>query len=196
MDLAVYWRLERQVSVTVMNSKTMYILVGVLVIIIVAAGVGIYLFMGTGGEGGGNGGGETPVDTYTVANATSLQFDVNITTSGVVGTYNFAAKNLNSSDILLRVDSNPVVSDGTIYSNIMYASNQTAYSNATGTWAVSDFATDWPTWSTEFENYKTQLTSNWSGTGDLSYTDASENAIVIFNIKVQPSLPDSLFQSM
>jgi hypothetical protein len=172
-----------------MNKKTMYIVVAAVIIIIVVAGVGIYVLMGTGGGGGGGG----TQDTYTVTNATSLQFDVNLTTSGEVGIYLFAAKNVDASDMVLRVDSNPVVSEGTTYSNLMYATNQTAYSNATSTWAVSDFATDWPTWSTQFESYKTQLINNWSGTGDYSYTDSTGD-VLIYNIKVQPSLPDSLFQ--
>jgi hypothetical protein len=35
---------------------------------------------------------------------------------------------------------------------------------------------------------------NWSGTGDYSYTSPTGYNVVIYNIKVNPQLPDLLFQ--
>jgi hypothetical protein len=177
-----------------MNSKTMYILVAALVIVIVVAGVGIYLFMGTGGGGGGGGGGGE--NTYTVANATSLQFSVNETTNGALVTYEFACKNmndLNTSSAVIRLD----IPGGAVgnYSYILNASEQKSWSSTDNgaTWTEGSFATDWPMWGAAFNSYVTNLV-NWSGTGDYTYTDANGNSNTIYNITVNPTLPDSLFQ--
>jgi uncharacterized protein (UPF0333 family) len=156
----------------------------VVIIVVVVAVAGAYVLMNNGGGGGG---GET---VYTMGNATSLQYSLNLTgADGTTGTYIFAGKNLNASDLMLRVD---VVGGGTVYSYIMVAGNQTSWSNATGTWAASDFATDWPTWSTQFEGYIAH-NENWkTGDGDITYTD-SGNSITIYDIVINPMLADSLF---
>jgi len=170
-----------------MNSKTMYILVAALVIVIVVAGIGIYLYMGTGGGGGGGGGGE---NTYTVSNATSVQYSVNFTDpDGVTGIYKFSGKDI-TGNLTLRVD---IEGGGTTYSYIMNSTAEMSWANLDGTWAESDFATDWASWGTQWTTYLDKLKNNWSGTGDYSYTDADGNAILIYNISTS-SLPDSLFQ--
>jgi hypothetical protein len=183
-------RSERQVSVIAMNKNTMYILVAVLVIIIVVAGVVVYYYYGTGGGGGG----ETPTTVYTMGNATSLQYTVNLTDPTGLGIYMFAGKGLGTADIWLRVDAVPVVSEGTTYSTIMYAGNQTSWTNATGTWMVSDFATDWgTTWSPQWSSY-IDHNANWmAGDGDISYSDSSGNDVLIYGIAINPTLSDALF---
>jgi hypothetical protein len=177
-----------------MNKNTMYIAVAVVVIVIVVAGVGIYVFMG--GGGGGGGGGE-PETVYTMGNATSLQYTVDLTTSGVTGTYKFAGKNLGTAEIMLRVDANPVVSEGTIYSYVMYATNQTSYNNETGTWAEGNFTKDWGvTWSPQWSGYIAH-NSDWkTGDNDILYTDDAGNSVKVYNIVINPTLADSVFQSM
>ncbi len=172
-----------------MNSKTIGLLVAVVVIIIiVAVGAGGYLLGWFGGGGGGGGGSET---VYNMGNATSLQYNLNLTAAdGTSGIYKFAGKNLNTGTMMLRVD---VIGGGTVYSYIMHAQNQTAWSNATGTWAQSDFATDWPTWSTQFEGYVAHNKDWKTGDSDIAYTD-SGNSIKIYDIVINPTLADSLFQ--
>jgi hypothetical protein len=180
--------------VSVADKKTMYIAVAALVIIIVIAGVVVYVFLYGGGGGGGGGGEEETI--YTLGNATSLQYDVDLTTAGVLGTYKFAGKNLDTGDMLLRVDANPVVSEGTTYSYVMYATNQTSYTNATGTWAEGDFTTDWTTYSTMFEGYIAHDEDWTTGDGDITYTDDAGNGVKVYNIVINPTLADSVFQSM
>lgn len=171
-----------------MNSKTMYILVAVLVIVIVVAGIGIYLYMGTGGGGGG--GGE---NTYTVANATSLQFEANVTSQGYTIPYKLAGKNLNSTNLTLRIDL--LGGESGNYSYILNAGDETAWEAVNGEWTdkSSDFTNQWASWGTEWTNYVDAL-ANWSGTGDYTYTAANGDAITIYNITINPTLPDSLFQ--
>ena len=171
-----------------MNKKTMYIAAAVIVIVIVVAIAGAYVLMNPGGGGGG-----TTETVYTMGNATSLQYNVNITTSGVVGTYMFAGKNIGTANLTLRIDATPVVGADT-YSSILSATDESAWSNATGTWATSDFATDWgQTWSPLWSGY-IDHNPNWkAGDVDITYTDNSGNEIVIYGIVINPTLADSLF---
>ncbi len=63
-----------------MEKKMMYALVAVVVIIVVVVAVaGAYVLMNSGGGGGGG-------DTYTVANATSLQYNAEVTYQGATPT--------------------------------------------------------------------------------------------------------------
>lgn len=161
-----------------------------MVIVIVAAGVGIYLFMGTGDGGGGGGGGE---NTYTVANATSLQFEANVTSQGYTIPYKLAGKNLNSTNLTLRIDL--LGGESGNYSYILNAGDETAWEAVNGVWTdkSSDFLAQWASWGTEWTNYVDAL-ANWSGTGDYTYTAANGDAITVYNITVNPTLVDSLFQ--
>jgi hypothetical protein len=173
-----------------MNKKTMYIVVAAVIIIIVVAGVGIYVLMGTGGGGGGGGGGTQ--DTYTVTNATSLQYNVNETTNGALVTYEFAGNNVNTSQLMLRVDI-PGGSAGN-YSYILSVSQQKAWSSTNGgAWTEDNYTNDWSTWGLAWYTYNNNLV-NWSGTGDYSYTSTTGSSITIYNITVNPTLADSLFQ--
>ena len=169
-----------------MNSKTMYILVAVLVIVIMVAGIGIYLYMGTGGGGGVE-------NTYTVANATSLQFEANVTSQGTTITYKLAGKNLNSTNLTLRIDL--LGGESGNYSYILNAGDETAWAAVNGEWTnvSSDFKNQWNSWGTEWTGYVNKL-ANWSGTGDYTYTAANGDSITVYNITVNPTLPDSLFQ--
>jgi len=172
-----------------MNSK-MYILAAVLAIVVVVAGIAIYVFMGAGGDGNGNGNGNGE-DVYTMGNATSLQFNLNLTAAdGTSGIYKFAGRNLGTADLALRVD---IEGGGTVYSYVMFAGNQTAWSNETGTWAQSDFTTNWTTWSTQFTGYVAHNEDWTTGDDDITYTD-SGNSITVYDIVINPTLADSLFQ--
>ncbi|HII85510.1 TPA: hypothetical protein HA273_02820 [Candidatus Bathyarchaeota archaeon] len=167
------------------NKNTMYILVAVVAVVIVVAGVAWYVFYY---NPGGNGG-----DTiYTVGNATRLKYDVALTDpDGVTGTYMFAGSNLDTADVMLRVD---IEGDGATYSYIMFAGNQTSWANLDGTWVESDFATDWTAWGNQWSAYVTELDNNWSGSGSYNYTDSEGNSVVISDIQVQPDIDDSIFQ--
>jgi hypothetical protein len=174
----------------------MYILVAVVVIIIIVAAVVAYVYLyqpsGEGG-GGGGGGGET---VYTISNATSLSFDVNLTIAGSLGTYTFQGKDLQSHDLMLRVDTQPDTAVDTTYSYIFFAGNETAYSATdNGAWTESsDFQTDWTTWSTQFFGYVNHDATWVSGDGDQSYTDSTLGGdVVISNIQINPTLADSIF---
>jgi hypothetical protein len=167
-----------------MNKKTIYIVVAVLVVIIVAAGVGIWLLYYNG---------TTPTATPSVVGASTLQFSVNETTNGALVTYEFAGKNVNTSSLMLKVDI-PGGSAGN-YSYVLNVSQQKSWDSINGgTWTEGNFTTDWSTWGAAWYNYVNNLV-NWSGTGDYSYTSTSGSTITIYNIVVNPTIPDSTFQT-
>jgi len=175
-----------------MNRKTLVI--AVIVVVVVAAVVaGVYLATQSGGGGGGGGGAPD------VAGATSLGFKVNATIGGVHEEYAFTAKNLGTSEVMLRVDE--IDAQGNAFVYVFNQTAQTVWASVSGQWndVSSEFASYWDGANsaiigyTAFEGYKTQLATNWSGSGDYDYTSGGDT-FHIFDIIVNPSLADSLFQ--
>jgi hypothetical protein len=171
-----------------MNKKTVYIIVAVLVVVIVVAAAGIFLM-----NNSGNSGETTP--TVSVKDATSLQYSANVTNTatGTI-TYNFAGKNLGTSNMTIRVD----LLGGELgnYSYILNAGEEKSWSNTNGgAWTAGNFTADWASWGTQWTENANELGNNWSGTGDYSYTASSGESITITCIAVNPTLADSLFQT-
>jgi hypothetical protein len=158
----------------------------IIIVAIAAVGVGVYLVTQSGGGGGG--------DTYTVANATSLQIESNVTEQGITVTHKWTAKNLNTSNLMLRLDL--LGGEAGNYSYILIASNQTAWSAANGVWtdASSTFNDLWSIWGTHWTNLVNELKTNWSGTGEHNYTTSDGASVKVYYVSINPSLADSLFQ--
>jgi hypothetical protein len=167
------------------------VIIAIIVIAVVIAGVAVYvLYSGGGGE-------ETP--TSPVEGATSLGFKVNATIGGNNELHAFTAKNLGTSNILLRVDM--IDAQGNVF---VYLYNQTAQTlwiqyGGASTDSSTDFAKYWDGANsaiigyTAFDGYKTKLATNWSGSGDYDYT-SGEDTFHIYDIVVNPSVADSLFE--
>jgi hypothetical protein len=176
-----------------MEKKMMYALVGVVVIIVVVAVAGAYVLMNSGGGGGG-------ADTYTVANATSLQYNSEVTYQGATTTtlFNWAAKNVGATDMVLRIDI--LGGESGNYTYILNGGTQTAWMSVNGTWTnvSSDFTNQWNTWVGTGQRWTENLdalTTNWSGTGDYTYTNSATGTTMrIYNVAINPTLADSLFQ--
>lgn len=180
-----------------MNKKAIskLLILGVVVIVVVAVGVAAYWMLAnppSAGEqtGGEETGGET---TPNVAGATSLQFDVIATIEGVQEKYTFMAKNIGTSNLMMRVDQTDA--QGNAFKYIINSAEQKVWVYYNGEWMdLSDqFSTYWDQWKPAFDGYKSNLAS-WAGTGDYEYT-ANGNTFKIANILVNPTLPDSLFQA-
>lgn len=172
-----------------MKKQTMYIIVAVLVIVIVVAGAAAYLLMNNGNGGTGATPTPTPEPTPTVVDATTLQFSVAETTSGVTLNYNFAAKNVNTTTEVLRMD---IIDAAGNYSYIIDLGASTSFTKVNdGAWAASNFATD-SAYIVTFSDHQTALI-NWNG-HDATYTYTSgDKSNVISAIHVNPTLADSLF---
>jgi hypothetical protein len=165
------------------NRKTMIVL-GVIVIIVVAIVAGVLLAMQSGGGVGGTGG--------SIAGASSLKFNADVTVSGTSATYTYYAKNIGTSNAMLRVE-------GTAPTSFIYIINgaqKQAWAYESGVWTnLTDyFQTYWGQWNSSFTGMKTNL-GHWSGSGAYTYTDPTTGySIKIYNIAVNPSLADSLFE--
>jgi hypothetical protein len=164
-----------------------WVVVAIIVIIVVVAGIAVYVLYSGGG-------GETPTPTPTpapsVEGATSMQFDVQTSEKNIT----FAAKNLGTSDIMLRVEE--VYTDGSAFTYIMNQTDQQAWAYVGGEWmdVSADWTTYWTnTWEPSLNGYMAEL-KNWSGTGDYEIQAGGETQ-TIFNIHVNPTLADSLFQT-
>jgi len=173
-----------------LNKKTIYIIVAVLVIVIIIAGAAAYLLMN---NGTGTSPTPTPTPVPTVVGASTLQINVNETGSAGTVTYLFSAKNLNTTNLVLRMEI-PGGSAGN-YTYIINTGAQKAYSSVDNgaTWTSDDWPTDYAMAVTPFNDYVTHLADNWNGS-DLTYTyTSSTGTILIYGISPNPTLPDSLF---
>ncbi len=175
-----------------MNKKTMYLIVAVLVIVIIVAGAAAYILMGNGGGGTTPTTTPSPTPAPTVVDANSLQFSVTETTNGAALNYNFAAKNVNTTSEVMRMDILGGSSGN--YSYIINLATSTSYLKINdGAWTASDFNTD-SAYIVAFSDYQAALI-NWNG-NDATYTYSTATAsIVISAIQVNPTLPDTLFST-
>ena len=175
-----------------MNKNTMYgIVAAVVIVVVVAAVAGAYVLMNSGGGGEGNGNGNVE-DVYTVENATSLQFSVDVTPAqGEASTVNYLAKNTGSSSVLLRVEIAAGEMGDLVY--IFNGAEHKAWTNVTGTWEdiSGDFATNWDQWNPLFEGYVDSL-SHWES-GEYTYTADNGDSVRVYGIIVNPTFDDSLF---
>ena len=175
-----------------MNKKaiSMLVIVVIVVIIVVVAGIAVYVLY-SGGEGEPSPT-PTPAPTPDIEGATSIKFDVEVTVEGALETDRFTAKNLGTSDVLLRVDQTDA--QGTEFTYIMNQTGQTAWVKYAGEWMdmSSTFESDY--WNSglignaALNNYVTAL-ADWTGTGDYE-----GDTFIISNIIVNPTLEDSVFQ--
>ncbi len=170
-----------------LNKKSIYIVVAVLIVVIIVGVAGV-LLLGNN-NGGNNNATPTPTPKPNVANATTLTFSANVTSQGVTTEYKWSGKNIHSTNETLRLDF-------ATYAYILDASQQKSWmsTDSGAKWTAGKFADDWASWGPQWTDYVDNL-AHWSGSGDYSYTNAAGEAIVIFNIQVNPTIPDSTFST-
>jgi hypothetical protein len=169
------------------------VMAAAVIVIVAIAAVGVGVYLATQGGGGGGGGGGTK-NTYTVANATSLQIEGNETSAKGKVTFKWAVKNLNSTQQMMRIDL--WGGEAGNYSYIFLASNKTVWSAANGTWtdSSSSFNDLWSVFGAHWTSLVNELIANWSGSGEYTFTAPWEASETIYYVGVNPSLADSLFQ--
>ena len=165
----------------------MLVIVAIIVIAVVVGGIAAYYVL-TSGEGGEPEATPTPSSSPDVADATSISFDVELAEE----TDKFTAKNLGTSDILLRVDQTDA--DGVQFVYLMNQTAQTAWANFAGEWMDDSANFEASYWDSPLigkvalDSYIDAL-ADWSGTGDYQ-----GDGFVISNIALNPELADSIFQ--
>jgi hypothetical protein len=171
-----------------LKKNTMYLIVAVLVVIIVIAGAAVYLLYYNGNSGTTNPT-PTPTPTTSVGDAVTLSFSANVTVSGETTTYEWQGTGVHTAPTV-RVDLPG-------YSYILNSTQEESWVSTDNgaTWTASDFMTDWPFWGNEWSLYVDALTpGHWDGTSaTYSYTNSQGEGIVLFNIMVNPTIPDSTF---
>ena len=173
----------------------MYIIVAALVVVIIVAGAAAYVLSNNANNGTTN---PTPTPTtnptVNIPNATSLVFSVNDTSQGTTTTYQFKAANMGTADIALRVDV-PGCNAGANFTYVFKAATQSAWNSTnSGAFVTDKFASAWPLWGNMWSGYVTKLDS-WNSTATYSYTASNGDAIKIFDISVNPTIPSSTFQT-
>jgi hypothetical protein len=179
----------------------------IVIVVIVAVIVGVYF--ATRGGGGGPSPSTTPTPTSSaaatptptatasssaggnVAGASSLQYTVDVTGGSSAGTYKFMAKNIGTSNMMVRVE---ITSSSGNIIEIINGAQQKAWLYANGAWTdlSTSFSSEWSSWSSTLTGYKNNLAS-WPGYGDWTYTNPDGSTVRIHDITVNPSLADSLF---
>jgi hypothetical protein len=129
----------------------------------------------------------TTTTTTPSVTTTSLQFDVSSTAGGVSATYTLMAKNIGTSNLMMRIDG---TFSGQAIIYIINGAQQKAWMYVSNTWMdlSASFSSYWGTWSQTFQGYQTDL-SGWTG-GTWTSPDGT---VTISNIHINPSLADSLF---
>jgi hypothetical protein len=106
--------------------------------------------------------------------------------------YTFYAKNIGTSNMMMRVEGN-VAGQEAIY--IVNGAQQKAWLFTGGHWVdLSDeFSEQWDTWDQTWQVYRENIV-DWVGSGDITYANPGGLTVRIYDIQANPSLPDSLFQ--
>lgn len=157
------------------------IIIAIIVIVAIAA-VGIGYIVTRGAAPSGD-----------IETATSLSFKVDMTILGTESTMIFKAKDIESPNTKFRIDGTIA---GEEFKLIIYTGEEKAWMwmSLTGWQDIS--ATMQPyleQYQTQFDAYKEEL-SDWTG-GDYTYTDPTTGATVrIYDVVINPDLPDTLFQ--
>lgn len=183
-----------------MNKKAVSMVLVAIIVIVVVVVVGVVAYWALTNTGGEEGPTPTPTPTpgSYIEDATSLGFKVNATIDGTNELYAFTAKNLGTSDILLRVDE--IDADGNVFVYVYDQAAQSLWIQYAGAWTDSS-ATFADYWNgdlsgiigyTAFNTYRTELAANWSGSGAYDY-DSGGNTYHIYDIDVNPTVDDSLF---
>ncbi|HKM60626.1 MAG TPA: hypothetical protein VJY36_07120 [Candidatus Bathyarchaeia archaeon] len=203
---------EKRINKKSVRGISAVIIVIIIVIAAVVVGVGVYLATRSSGTGSSNSATPSPkpsssaaataspTSTGKIATATSYEFNETGTASNgtVLDTLYYATKNLGTTNVdLYEVATTP--SSGTLI-YIINGGEQKAWAYANGQWTdiSTEYASIQPTVQSTAGLYVNML-EGWGGSGSFTYTIPSgqQNAgdkATFTNIKINPSLPDSLFQ--
>ena len=127
-----------------------------------------------------------------VQEAHSLHFSISkITQDGPQGNQIYYIKNMNTANIMIRAEK---YSTNGVEIYIVNGIQKKAWREIAGEWQdLSDtFTVELETWKATIEEHKETL-SNWSGTGEYTYTDSDGVEIEIYDIKINLPLADSIF---
>ena len=128
-----------------------------------------------------------------VAGARSLRFKVSVNPVDSDSVeYSYMIKNAGTSSLMMRIE---MESAGEDFMYIINGAQQKVWIYSDGEWMdfSNMYPTYWETWNSAWQGYRTNLL-DWTGYGDWDYTTPDGDSVRIYDIAVNPSLSDSLFQ--
>jgi len=160
-----------------------------------------YIILSAGGEAGpGENGEETETpggEGVPIESATSIDFKVDVENDAERMTVRYRARNLDTDAPDLRVD---YLEGGMIEIFIYNGSEGTGWISMGRMGNISfpnmdnDFISSQNIYISEFRNYKDYLAEGWTG-GEWTYTiPGTETTIKFYDVWVNPTIPDSIFQ--
>ena len=187
-----------------MDKKAMSknIIVVLIVAILAVSTIAVYLAMSGGPSDGAatdttNDGDTTDTTndgtTVDVSGASSLQFKVIMDPAdGDNIDYTYSVKNAGTSSLMMRIE---MQAEGESFIYIINGAQEKVWMYSEGEWM--DFSemypTYWETWNSAWQGYHDTLI-DWTGVGDWTYTTPNGDSVRIYDITINPSLPDSLFE--
>ncbi len=190
------------------NSRKLLLVAIIVAIIVIAAVGGAIALMGNNASSpnsnDNNPTGSSPSpnqqQTNAIAGASSIKFSVsyNSAASDADWGYTWSAKNLGTSNMMMRMEGTFSGASSSDNSNMIYIVNgaqQKAWMCSGDQWVdlSEGYADLWNTWNSTWEGYYEDF-ANWSGTGDYTYTSpVSGDSVRIYDVQINPQLNDSLF---
>jgi len=190
----------------------------IIIVIVVVAAVGAYAVLSNGSNTNNNstptptpssgatstpssGATSTPSSGATstpqpngVATASSLQFSIDVTSSGVKQmTYTYMAKNAGTNNLMLRIETTDASGTTSIYIVNGVLQKSWVYDGTEWTDISSTYSTQYNTWDASFVGYRNSL-ADWAGAGGWTYTAPNGDSVRYYGISVNPNLSDSLFE--
>jgi hypothetical protein len=170
-----------------MNKNTIYI-IAVLLVVIIAVSAAVVLL-------NNNSNPNKQTTAVNIVDASSLQFTVNDTSQGTTTPYQFTGINIGKANLTIRVDLPSCNPGGANYTYVFNAGTQSAWNKTSdAAWMTDNFNNAWPLWGNMWSGYLSKLDA-WNSTATYSYTASNGDAIIIFDIRVNPTIPNSTFQT-
>ena len=170
-----------------MNKNTIYI-IAVLLVVIIAASTAVILL-------NNNPSPNKQTTAVNIADASTLQFTVNDTSQGTTTPYQFTGINMGTANLTIRVDLPSCNPGGANYTYVFNAGTRSAWNKTSdASWMTDNFNNAWPLWGNMWSGYVSKL-DVWYSTTTYSYTASNGDAIIIFDIRVNPTVPNSTFQT-
>jgi hypothetical protein len=132
-------------------------------------------------------------DVFTLRNATSLQVSADVV-GGNQGSFLFSwsVANIGTSNQKIRLTIFGGESGNFRY--IVKSSDQTAWKNEDGTWVSGNYTEINNLWGTDWTENLSLLKANWTGIGNVSFTNSIGDHLTMTNVVINPELPDSVFE--
>jgi hypothetical protein len=160
------------------------VIAAIILIAIVLSAITIYYFSQNG---------TTKQDVFTVQNATSLQVSANVV-GGNQGSFpfNWSVANIGATSQKIRLTIYGGESGNFTY--IIDSKDQAAWANENGTWVSGNYLELNNVWGTAWTENLNQLKANWTGNGNVSFTNSIGDHVTMTDVVINPEFPDSVFE--